>query len=272
LRRIEEEREVLRRLRDELNLVPGRRVDLDGTDAIRFASKLRGWQQGTGDEAHAAIFDARPLRARLGFEDGVFDVVFECEQDGDETATAKRAEAATVIRAWRDGLELVPSTGRVGAAPGGLVGEARTPRRGPSRGARRRGKLQRAALPELGALWEALVSQAPGAREARTAGAGLRGIPRAAIPAGVTASLRHYQEHGYDWLAFLRDAELGAVLADDMGLGKTLQTICALRGRCLVICPKSVVYNWIEEIARFRRASAPRFTMAPSGSSRPRPT
>src|SRR5258708_7702937 len=37
-----------------------------------------------------------------------------------------------------------------------------------------------------------------------------------------------------------------------MGLGKTLQTICALRGRCLVVCPKSVVYNWVEEIARFR--------------------
>ena len=37
-----------------------------------------------------------------------------------------------------------------------------------------------------------------------------------------------------------------------MGLGKTLQTICVLRGRCLVICPRSVVYNWADEIARFR--------------------
>jgi SNF2 family DNA or RNA helicase len=37
-----------------------------------------------------------------------------------------------------------------------------------------------------------------------------------------------------------------------MGLGKTLQTICAMRGRTLVVSPKSVVYNWAEEIARFR--------------------
>jgi SNF2 family DNA or RNA helicase len=37
-----------------------------------------------------------------------------------------------------------------------------------------------------------------------------------------------------------------------MGLGKTLQALCALRGRTLVVCPKSVVYNWAEEIARFR--------------------
>jgi SNF2 family DNA or RNA helicase len=37
-----------------------------------------------------------------------------------------------------------------------------------------------------------------------------------------------------------------------MGLGKTLQTICVLRGRVLVVCPKSVVYNWVDEINRFR--------------------
>src|SRR4029079_17117662 len=78
------------------------------------------------------------------------------------------------------------------------------------------------------------------------------GIPKAKLSGDLDASLRHYQEVGVDWLSFLRDAELGAILADDMGLGKTLQTICALKGRTLVVCPKSVVYNWAEEIARFR--------------------
>src|SRR5690606_33768230 len=53
-------------------------------------------------------------------------------------------------------------------------------------------------------------------------------------------------------LTFLRDHELGAVLADDMGLGKTLQTLCAVSGRTLVVCPKSVLFNWEREIARFR--------------------
>ena len=68
----------------------------------------------------------------------------------------------------------------------------------------------------------------------------------------MTAELRAYQQVGVDWLSFLKSAGLGAVLADDMGLGKTLQTICVLSGRALVVCPKSVVYNWADEIARFR--------------------
>ena len=37
-----------------------------------------------------------------------------------------------------------------------------------------------------------------------------------------------------------------------MGFCKTLQAICVFRGRVLVVCPKSVVYNWIDEIERFR--------------------
>jgi SNF2 family DNA or RNA helicase len=37
-----------------------------------------------------------------------------------------------------------------------------------------------------------------------------------------------------------------------MGLGKTLQTICSLQGRCLVVCPTSVVHNWAAEIEKFR--------------------
>ena len=44
-----------------------------------------------------------------------------------------------------------------------------------------------------------------------------------------------------------------------MGLGKTLQTICgAAAGASLVVCPKSVVYNWADEIARFRPGPARR--------------
>src|SRR5690606_12702745 len=84
---------------------------------------------------------------------------------------------------------------------------------------------------------------------------GFDGIPRAGLPNDLTATLRDYQTRGVDWLAFLRSTGLGAVLADDMGLGKTLQTICALPtkpARALVVCPKSVVYNWKDEIARFR--------------------
>ncbi len=255
VRRIEDERTILRRLRDELNLVPGRRVDLDGSDAIRFAAKLRGWQQTIGDGAHATVFDNRPLHPRLAFEGGVFELTFECEpQSGDCTGQPKFADAATVIRAWRDGLDLVPLEGG-GWAPLPAEWLAQYGHRVADLLAARdsEGKLHRAALPELGALWGDLDAPKPLILDKLTPLlGGFEGIPRAKLPEGLNANLRGYQEHGHDWLVFLRDAELGAVLADDMGLGKTLQTICALRTRTLVVCPKSVVYNWVDEIARFR--------------------
>jgi SNF2 family DNA or RNA helicase len=73
-----------------------------------------------------------------------------------------------------------------------------------------------------------------------------------ALPPGLRAELRHYQSDGYAWLTTLRDAELGGLLADDMGLGKTVQAIAAMRGRILVVSPRSVLHNWAQEIARFR--------------------
>jgi superfamily II DNA or RNA helicase len=254
VRRREDEREILRRLRDDLNLVPGRRVDLDGSEAIRFAAKLRDWQKRTGDDRHATVFENRTLHARLDLEGGAFDIVFECDAADGDTAPPKRTDAATVLRAWRDGLDLVPLEGG-GWAPlpanwlaqhGHRVADLLAARDAEK-------KLATAALPDLGALCEALNAPKPlGLEKLAPLLDSFAGIPHAPLPEGINASLRAYQQHGVDWLAFLRDADLGAVLADDMGLGKTLQTICALRGRTLVVCPKSVVYNWADEIARFR--------------------
>src|SRR5204863_4446865 len=85
VRRRDDERVLLARLRDELNLVPGRRVDLDGAEAIRFAAKLREWQRRTGDAGEAA-FAKVPLSVRLDVSDGRFDVVFE--STGTEAGTA----------------------------------------------------------------------------------------------------------------------------------------------------------------------------------------
>ena len=261
IRRRDVERLLVQRLRAELDMIPGRRVDFDGTDATRFAAKLRQWQKRNGADSDAAIFEGEPLLPRLVMgEDGTFDIVFEHagDDDGDrddDGGTSKRADAATVIRAWRDGLDLVPLDGG-GWAPlpagwleqhGHRVADLLAARDGVTK------KLATAALPDLGALCEALDVPKPlSIEKLAPLMKNFEGIPHVALPADLDASLRHYQEIGVDWLSFLRDAELGAVLADDMGLGKTLQTICALRGRTLVVCPKSVVYNWAEEIARFR--------------------
>ncbi|MGH7438288.1 MAG: DEAD/DEAH box helicase, partial [Polyangiaceae bacterium] len=221
-------------------------------EAIRFAQKVRAYQAGIGGDA--AVHDGRPLTGRISFVDGTFDVVFEGE--GTEGKESRRADGATVIRAWQDGLDLVPLEGG-GWAPlpaewlerhGHRVADLLAARDGER-------KLPRSALPDLGALCDEL--EAPRPMElGRLAPLldGLDGIPAAVDPPDLRATLRPYQRHGVDWLAFLRDAQLGAVLADDMGLGKTLQVLAVLRGRTLVVCPKSVLYNWAAEIARFRPA------------------
>ncbi|NRB73266.1 MAG: DEAD/DEAH box helicase [Verrucomicrobiales bacterium] len=79
-------------------------------------------------------------------------------------------------------------------------------------------------------------------------------------PEGFLATLRPYQQDGFEWLQFLREQGLGGILADDMGLGKTVQTLCHLHcekanGRAnlpsLIIAPKSVVPNWEKEAKKF---------------------
>ncbi|MEO2267641.1 DEAD/DEAH box helicase [Pseudoalteromonas sp. YIC-656] len=71
-------------------------------------------------------------------------------------------------------------------------------------------------------------------------------------------TLREYQQAGVNWLQLLSFQGLGAVLADDMGLGKTLQVIAYLSSLeesisqpHLIICPTSLVGNWLNEFSRF---------------------
>ncbi|MEI8369920.1 MAG: DEAD/DEAH box helicase [Planctomycetia bacterium] len=83
-------------------------------------------------------------------------------------------------------------------------------------------------------------------------------------PEGFKGTLRHYQREGLGWLTFLERMGLGGCLADDMGLGKTIQVLAMFVRRrevvtagglahrpSLVVVPKSLVFNWIEEAAKF---------------------
>ncbi|MBI2948689.1 MAG: SNF2 helicase associated domain-containing protein [Verrucomicrobia bacterium] len=74
--------------------------------------------------------------------------------------------------------------------------------------------------------------------------------------------LRAYQKHGVAWLQFLRQNQFGGILADEMGLGKTLQTLAFLQlitdaskdekpRPSLVVCPTSLIFNWLAEAERF---------------------
>ena len=86
------------------------------------------------------------------------------------------------------------------------------------------------------------------------------GISAAVQPAGFVGELRHYQREGLGWMEFLRRFGIGGCLADDMGVGKTPQVLAMLEerrqlraevGPSLVVVPRSLVYNWQQESARF---------------------
>lgn len=79
------------------------------------------------------------------------------------------------------------------------------------------------------------------------------------VPANIKATLRHYQEEGFQWLNFLEEFGWGGCLADDMGLGKTLQVLTLLQQlknkgelkTCLVVMPTTLIFNWNNEIEKY---------------------
>ncbi|HIW95149.1 MAG TPA: DEAD/DEAH box helicase [Candidatus Corynebacterium gallistercoris] len=101
--------------------------------------------------------------------------------------------------------------------------------------------------------------------------------PPVTIPATVVTTLRDHQRRGVNWLVWMLEHNLGAVLADDMGLGKTLQILALLAwekenrpaaGPTLVVAPTSVVQAWKDEAARH----VPSLTvLVDHGSSRKKP-
>jgi superfamily II DNA or RNA helicase len=95
---------------------------------------------------------------------------------------------------------------------------------------------------------------------------------RVELDPAIDTTLRPYQKDAIEWFARLARWGLGGILADEMGLGKTLMTLTHFFGTpeadsvaslldetpsesnvapVLVVCPTSLVYNWIDECARF---------------------
>jgi len=62
--------------------------------------------------------------------------------------------------------------------------------------------------------------------------------------------LRQYQQIGVEEILYRKNVLLG----DDMGLGKTIQVLAALNiarpSNVLIVCPKSLCWNWFEESKR----------------------
>ena len=247
------EQRELHRLSGRLGLAPGVPASHAGSAAVAFAAKLSSWSgeiRGAGRE-HFAL--APPIVPRVTVRgDGGIDVLFASEEPSGRPRGTARPEA--VIAAWRAGESLVPLEGG-GYAPlpadwlrkfGGRIADLLAARDAA-------GNVPKALLVDVARLAADLDQPPPAALAGlEPLVEGFTSLPEPVLPADLAATLRPYQLRGVAWLAFLREAGLGALLADDMGLGKTVQALCAIRGRTLVVAPTSVVHNWSEEIRRFR--------------------
>ncbi len=238
------ERRLMHRMRDELNLVPGRRVELTGRDAFAMQNGLSGWLR---DDARTAnTTKAVTLEARIAIDGAHLDVEL--------SGGGRTASIGAALRAWQAGIDLVPLVGggwgRVPMAWFAEHGE-RVADLLAARGDDKKVPLY--ALPDLARLCAELDEPPPPELDRlRPLLDGFVGIPVTTISGGFVGELRPYQRSGVDWLAFCRDAGLGCVLADDMGLGKTIQALAVLKGRTLVVSPTSVLFNWMAETKRFR--------------------
>jgi len=266
------ERERVRQLYHKLELRPGHRVELEGEEAVALADRLAQWGGEIKGKAHRHFDRAPALKPHLSIEGQRLDLHFESPAPdlspdsspdsspgyagagGRDRPDPRRASTSAVMRAWRSGESLVPLDGG-GFAPLPRDWLARFGDRVADLLAARHqdGTLPTCALPDLARLCEELDYPRPPALDSlQPLLANFEGIPRATLPNDVTAKLRGYQRRGVDWLQFLRQARLGALLADDMGLGKTLQSLCAVKGRTLVVAPTSVMHSWADEMRRFR--------------------
>jgi superfamily II DNA or RNA helicase len=243
------EKALEHQLRDELDLLIDRPFCLQDIDAAHFSERLKLWQQRHGTDAVLSrAFPVTDLVPEIIFNEQSLTVRFISNtQDAQVEVSAEVA-----LRAVSEGLSQVPlANGLWGALPTEWLA---------MHGDRLKDLL--AARDKTGAL-------APAARVAAVDfcnSVGLErpnsfepyaalladGLPEAIIPSDLNAELRAYQRKGINWLSAAKAANVGAILADDMGLGKTLQALSVMAGRTLVICPRSVVHNWISEAKRFR--------------------
>lgn len=76
------------------------------------------------------------------------------------------------------------------------------------------------------------------------------------LPLYLQTVLRGYQKAGVAWIYMLAHYRFNGILADEMGLGKTIQALTIILSaaedtRSIVVCPKTLLYNWAAEIEKF---------------------
>jgi superfamily II DNA or RNA helicase len=241
-----EEKRVLRQLQHDLQLVPGQQVYFRGEAAVNFVLKLGTWEaQGDGLEAFRL---QETLDPRVYLDSGKFELTFESQHG------SKKADPNRVFRNWRENLNYVPLLeGGWARLPKNWLEKYGERIQDLLESKRLHDELPNYLLPQAQAFCEEMgQSVSESVRKFNENIHQLKAMGKADMPKDLRADLRSYQTEGINWLCFLRDGHMGALLADDMGLGKTLQSLCAIRGRTLVITPTSVLPAWAEQIQKYR--------------------
>ena len=217
-------------------------------------------QSGWHVEAEGKIF-RRAGAFRFEVSSGVdwFELYGEVDY-GDTTA-----ELPQLLEALRRGDNLV----QLGDGTYGVLPEEWVRRMGPLAGIGRPEDSHIRFRQSHVALLDALLSAQPEARYDETFARirnelhSFHGIEPAEQPTGFVGQLRNYQCKGLSWMHFLRRFSFGGCLADDMGVGKTAQVLALLETRrelratgevippSLVVAPRSLIFNWKQEAARF---------------------
>jgi superfamily II DNA or RNA helicase len=233
----------------------------DGDAADRFLAQvipnLQGWEIRGQDRLHRG----RPptdivTSARVQAHDDYLELEIEATVDGRQVPIKellKNAARGQNVMVFKDGLRARINDEwlnryRTLAEFGGLKevnGRVRVPRHAAAMAV---SLAESGGQMELDDITKDLASLAKGGAE----------IPAVELPAGLNATLREYQHAGFNWMVFLSNRGLGGVLADDMGLGKTVQSLTFLlhrhkedQGVHLVVAPRSVVDNWVDECKKF---------------------
>ncbi|OFZ05840.1 MAG: hypothetical protein A2X97_03365 [Bdellovibrionales bacterium GWA1_52_35] len=240
------ERVLIRRLKMELHLQPDQPLLLEGEAAIRFVNETRGWN--FSGKALEAFRPTLTLTANLAVNPSGFEVQF--------SSGAHQADAQKVFAAWRAGTSHVQlMSGDWARLPKDWLERYGNEISGLLAARNAAGALPTYRRPELAELCEKLEVDCPSPLvRLRSTLADFSRIPEAPLPENLKADLRNYQKTGFNWLEFLREHQLGAMLADDMGLGKTLQALCTLRTaeKTLIVVPRSVLGSWADQLSKFR--------------------
>lgn len=210
------------------------------------------WQMRTGERFDHALSQVEPIETRLDFRSSGTDwFAMEVGFGTDSGETIPRREIERLLQMGQTSRKL--ANGKIAVLNtnvaehyGEIISDCEPEQLQP--GVYRIGRSQAGYLQETA---KDFAFQTTGAVPWQTTEGGIEFYD---LSGELSSTLRPYQREGLEWMQGLASQSMGGILADDMGLGKTLQTLSFLYsvgGTSLVVCPSSLVFNWVAEAEKF---------------------